>query len=308
MPNYPHLAKKVFYSQNREDLILEAFFPDVEKGFYVDVGGYDPDVDSVTKLFYEKGWHGINVEPQPDRFKTFKKRRPKDINLNIGISNVQSNLTLRSYENQGLSTFSEKMQAEYAGSKDEGTQKYTDITIEVKTLKEVFSEHKVKQIHFMKVDVEGLEYEVLEGNDWSKYRPEVVCIESNHIVKDWRGLLKDNGYSLVFNDGLNDYYTDKKTDRHKKFDYVNLLLLGKGGGLRYEDYQLVEGLDKEKSEAQAELVKTRNDLEAGKQKIAILESENSRLSTENQTLYSIKATTKNLVKLLVRNIKALFRK
>jgi hypothetical protein len=36
----------------------------------------------------------------------------------------------------------------------------------------------------LKVDVEGLEYEVLIGNDWSKYRPEVICVEANHIDTD----------------------------------------------------------------------------------------------------------------------------
>jgi hypothetical protein len=59
----------VSYAQNREDILLRAFFDPKEVGFYVDVGAYDPDDDSVTRLFYDRGWRGINIEPQPNRFK-----------------------------------------------------------------------------------------------------------------------------------------------------------------------------------------------------------------------------------------------
>ena len=34
-------------------------------GFYVDVGAMDPVIDSVTKVYYEHGWHGIDIEPHP---------------------------------------------------------------------------------------------------------------------------------------------------------------------------------------------------------------------------------------------------
>ncbi len=82
----------IYYSQNREDIILDSFFPDVEEGFYVDVGAYDPDHDSVTKLFYLKGWHGINIEPQEKRHQLFVKKRKRDTNLNIGISSKSGSL------------------------------------------------------------------------------------------------------------------------------------------------------------------------------------------------------------------------
>jgi peptide methionine sulfoxide reductase MsrB len=63
------LRKIISYAQNREDVIIDAFFPDLKKGFYVDIGAADPNYDSVTKFFYEKGWSGINIEPNPQLFK-----------------------------------------------------------------------------------------------------------------------------------------------------------------------------------------------------------------------------------------------
>ena len=79
-----HSAAVSTIHRTAKTLTLASFFPDVEKGFYVDIGGYDPDYDSVTKLFYLRGWHGINVEPQPSGYRLFEEKRNRDINLNIG--------------------------------------------------------------------------------------------------------------------------------------------------------------------------------------------------------------------------------
>ena len=59
---------RVTFAQNREDLMLDGILRTVSVGFYVDVGANHPDMDSVTKLFYEKGWSGINVEPNERLF------------------------------------------------------------------------------------------------------------------------------------------------------------------------------------------------------------------------------------------------
>ena len=49
------------YAQNFEDVIIMRCFKDVEEGFYIDVGAQDPESDSVTRVFYERGWSGINI-------------------------------------------------------------------------------------------------------------------------------------------------------------------------------------------------------------------------------------------------------
>jgi len=77
--------KFVMYSQDFEDWILFCALHDVENGFYVDVGANDPWALSVTKAFYERGWHGINIEPLRDKYDELCLDRPRDINLNLGI-------------------------------------------------------------------------------------------------------------------------------------------------------------------------------------------------------------------------------
>jgi len=219
---------RVSYAQNREDIILAAFFEDVEKGFYVDVGANDPEIDSVTKYFYERGWNGINCEPQLGHFKLLQKERKRDINLNVGVGSKKGKLSLRQYKGDGLSTLSSDFKAEYANSPDDNTKTYVDTMVEVRTLASIFDEYKITVINFMKVDVEGYEYEVLYANNWNRYRPQVICIEADHVRIDWHDLLKDNDYKLVFFDGLNEYFVDDKNPEiEKRFSYVKSVLIGK---------------------------------------------------------------------------------
>ena len=56
----------ISYAQNMEDVLLWRALHDVQAGFYIDVGAADPRLDSVTMAFYERGWHGINIDPKPD--------------------------------------------------------------------------------------------------------------------------------------------------------------------------------------------------------------------------------------------------
>lgn len=291
-----HLKNKIYYSQNREDLILEAFFPEVTKGFYVDVGAYDPDYDSVTRLFYKKGWHGINVEPQPDRFKKFVSLRKRDTNLNNGISDKKGSLTLRAYKNGGLSTFSNDMKKQYEKETSSDVSEFQDIKVPITTLRDVFKEHAPEVIHFLKIDIEGLEYEALSGNDWKKYRPQVLCIESNHMVKNWKQLILDEGYEFVFFDGLNDYYAAKESGRAKTFDYVQHILTVRGGGIGYSDYRAVADFDREAALRVAQLT-----VELGKarQHIGELEGE---IATLKGYLESPKILARRLMRLTANKL------
>jgi FkbM family methyltransferase len=190
------------YAQYNEDLILLALLHDVEAGFYVDVGANYPIVDSVTKLFYDKGWIGINIEPIESLYKQFLETRPKDINLRYGAGKAAGKATLREYTDiSGHSTFNAEQKKQHDKS-----LKYTDYEVDIRALKEIFEEYKIKHIHFLKIDVEGFEYEVVAGNDWTKYRPEVVCIEANHESRNWQQIIEKNKYRFFIADGLNEYY------------------------------------------------------------------------------------------------------
>ncbi len=204
----------ISYAQNREDVLLDSFFKNIKRGFYVDVGANDPEHDSVTKFFYDRGWHGINIEPIKSYYEKLQSQRPRDNNLNIGIAENTAILNFREYlRGKGLSTFSKEMKNDYESTSDSVTSKHIDYMVEVVPLKNIFEKYKVNKINFLKIDVEGFEYEVIKSNDWTKYRPQVLCIEATHVVKQWSVILKKNNYKLVFFDGINEYYVAQEQQK-----------------------------------------------------------------------------------------------
>jgi len=224
----------ISYSQNHEDMILHVIFSGVEKGFYVDVGAYHPVDHSVTNFFYKRGWRGINIEPNKRLFDNFVKKRKRDMNLNIGISDKKGVLSFCEYlDLDGLSTFSEIIKRSHINA----NYRTNEYRVKVDSLKNVLKKTKEKVIHFLKIDVEGFEYNVVLGNDWNKYRPIVVVIEG--ISDGCYSILRENNYEKIFFDGLNNYYIDKKhIDKFNLNNYANVLL--SGGYITNKCHNLIE--------------------------------------------------------------------
>lgn len=207
------------YAQYNEDLILLTLFHEVEKGFYIDIGASYPTIDSVTRLFYDKGWSGINIEPIKGLHKQLQEERPRDVNLQCGIGEKSGQAVLREYKTaSGHSTFDTEQKKRTGTSLD-----YIDYEVPIKSLKEIFIDYKVQHINFLKIDVEGFEYQVIAGNDWNEFRPESICIEANHVSKDWRPILAQHGYKLFIADGLNEYYVAEES-WHRTKDFAERII------------------------------------------------------------------------------------
>ena len=195
------MEKLVTYAQNREDLYLFALLGHVVNGFYVDVGAYHESLHSVTKLFYDRGWHGINIDANEGLMSQLSIHRPRDINLAVGVSDVEGLQTFREYPmHDGLSTLNPGIMGIHEGR----DLPYVDHEIRVTTLAQIFEEHNVTKIDFLKIDVEGAEVELLRGNNWQRIRPSVVMFEANRGQESIDVLAKQ-GYRLEFFDGLNHY-------------------------------------------------------------------------------------------------------
>lgn len=165
------------YSQEGEDIILRRIFSQQKVGFYVDVGAHHPMRFSNTYSFYKLGWRGINVEPNPDNFNMFKKYRANDINLNLGIAKVNGHLNYHMFDESALNTFdSEVLKSRIENSHCEHI---ATVEVQVKTLADVLAENvSVEQkVDFLTIDVEGFDLEVLQSNDWQKFRPSWVLVE-----------------------------------------------------------------------------------------------------------------------------------
>lgn len=174
------LSSSQFFSQGGEDAILKGIFYKKmkrgEKGFYVDVGAYHPYKYSNTHLFYLKGWSGINIDANPGSMKEFEKERKRDINLELGISDVNGLSTFYVLDEEStMNSFSTKNLQNHNMLK---TVK-KEVKIKTETLENVFDRYSecFKEIDFLTIDVEGMDQKVLESNNWAKYKPKVVVVE-----------------------------------------------------------------------------------------------------------------------------------
>ena len=200
----------VSYAQNFEDVMLWRALREVGRGFYIDVGAWSPEVDSVTRAFSERGWRGINIEPDPAWLRQLVERRPLDINLGIALGEHGGRVLMNFVAESGLST----ADAEIAQRHRDAGWRTTAAEVPMRTLAAVWREHvpEAQPVHFLKVDVEGFERAVLAGNDWARCRPWIVVVEAtlpNSQVEShaaWEPLLLQSGYDHAYSDGLNRFY------------------------------------------------------------------------------------------------------
>lgn len=200
--------KFLSYSQNFEDLMLWRALAHVDSGFYVDVGANDPVIDSTTKAFYDRGWHGINIEPLQKHFEDIQGARPNDINLCIAVGSEAGELELWDFGVRGWGSASPEVHNKH---KLNGHDSKSQI-VPVESLAKIMEDHVVGEIHFLKIDVEGLEKQVLQGADFKSYRPWIVLVEStvpnsrDESFLEWEHFLLDSDYVYCYFDGLNRYY------------------------------------------------------------------------------------------------------
>ncbi len=214
------------FAQNFEDILLDRVFQGKPEGFYIDVGAHDPEHLSVTNLFYQKGWTGINIEPVPISLEKFKNTRPKDINLNMALSNQKGEMIFYMINNDMQASLSSFDKQQVAIISQERNVSYGEIKVKVETLENICEEYcQDKEIDFLKIDVEGFEWQVISGANFKKFRPKVILVEATKVnsnpikVKDikeiatwdkFEPILLENDYEFVYFDGLNRYYVAKE--------------------------------------------------------------------------------------------------
>ena len=197
------------YTQNLEDYHLSLAFAGQETGFYVDVGAGHPVADNVSFWFYERGWRGVVVEPQPELAALYARLRPRDVVVPALVGRESGAIDFHLVERlHGFSTTVETF-ARQAGTFGAS---YKTVRMPVMTLAELCERHAGVEIDFLKIDVEGAEADVIRGGDWQRFRPKVIVAEavtpgSNQPAwDDWEPLLLAHGYRFVLFDTLNRFY------------------------------------------------------------------------------------------------------
>lgn len=198
----------ISYAQNLEDVLLARAFRGQQTGFYIDVGAMDPVEGSITKHFYDLGWQGINIEPDPRFHARLVEARPRDVNLKVGVGEKPESRIFYWFDEQGISTCNPEF-ADYFLQRGRTCRLERQ---EMTTLAEVCRTHVRGPIDFLKIDAEGWEGPILEGADWTAYHPRIVLLESTQPFshtpawEGWEPFLLNQGYAFVYFDGLNRFY------------------------------------------------------------------------------------------------------
>ncbi|MFN8024090.1 MAG: FkbM family methyltransferase [Acidimicrobiales bacterium] len=198
------MDRMISYAQQGEDVVLWRALRHRQPGFFVDVGAHHPVGSSVTKVFSNAGWRGINIEPIATMIPLFDEDRPRDVNLAVGISNTAGTMTFFDVvDDQQRSTFSSDLAAMY---RNDG-YRIVEHEIPVVPLSQVWAEHVDGEVAFLKIDAEGHEEAVLSSLDLKVQRPHIVLAEGAiTTATPWLKILDDAGYRPALFDGLNHFY------------------------------------------------------------------------------------------------------
>lgn len=190
------------YSQFGEDLILDFAFMFlnnrglIKETSYLDIGGNMPYKLSNTFFLYRKGISGVIIEPNRILAEEFKKSRPLDKVLTIGIHFTNDEITeipfyQFNYEANGLSTFSKEIADNSLEICDVATH-YDVIPTKVKTINQIIKKYfNNKAPTLISLDVEGIDYEILKTVNFQKYRPVIWCIETLSTSQPMKKGVKD---------------------------------------------------------------------------------------------------------------------
>jgi len=196
------------YAQNQEDVVLWRALKHIGCGKYLDIGAQHPVIDSVSKAFYERGWRGVHIEPVAQYAELLRLDRPDETILEIAISDTNEYIPFFVIPDTGLSTGNPSV-ARLHDSKGFTT---LEAKVKARTLDSVLQAFGSTNIHWMKIDVEGMEAQVLKSWHDCSARPWVVIIESTmpnstiHTEAEWEHEVINRGYAFALFDGLNRYY------------------------------------------------------------------------------------------------------
>jgi len=176
----PAVYYKKSYSQCGEDMIIDFILRQQlrkEKITYLDIGCHHATYLSNTAFFYKSGNHGVCVEPDPLLFKAIAAERKGDVCLNAGIGNTkQKSADFYIISEKTLNTFSKEDALRYESYGNKKIEKI--IRVPLISINEVMEEYLKPFPNFVSLDAEGFDLEILKSINFTKYRPEVFCIET----------------------------------------------------------------------------------------------------------------------------------
>lgn len=214
-----HQPTFVSHAQHGEDVVLHRALRSVAQGRYVEVGANHPESLSISRAFYDLGWSGVTVDPVAEYGELHRRDRPRDTFVQAAVTNLDvDEVEFHLIADTGLSTLDAAVAERHRAA---GRESVT-ITVPARRLDALLGEAGLAgdAIHFLVVDTEGAEREVLESIDLAVWRPWIVVAESTvplgttQTHSSWEPRLLEAGYEFCLFDGLSRFYVaEEHADR-----------------------------------------------------------------------------------------------
>ena len=209
-------GRKAAYAHFGEDQVLAFLFAGKTDGFYVDIGAYHPNLYSNTRLLFERGWRGINVDCNPHMMALFRKLRPDDINLQAAVSREEGTVKYFLFHEWASSNTLSRDFADAISSAQAITVKEA-LDVPSLPLRTLLARHlpEGRGVDVLNVDVESLDLEVLQSNDWKAYRPLVVAVEDLEFdmalptASPIYNFLREQGYRCISRTTFTNFFVDE---------------------------------------------------------------------------------------------------
>jgi hypothetical protein len=194
------LGLQAFYSQLGQDKwIIGRVYPGVSDGYFADIGSWDAEIDSNSKALETLGWTGICIDPFPENWRDRTCRLFKEVLYNKKGEVIR-------FTTAGQLGGIQK----HLGMWQEAARGFPVVEFETTTIGDVLERvNAPKFIHYVSIDTEGSEFEILSALPFDEYTVGAFTIEHNLEEpkrQKIRRLLESKGYKLMRTQLVDDWY------------------------------------------------------------------------------------------------------
>jgi FkbM family methyltransferase len=170
----------ISFSQFGEDVICSYLFEAGIKGCYVDCGAFHPMLLSNTYMLYRKGWRGLEIDANPEVASLFARFRPRDQFIHSAVGREKGSVEMALFNDGAFNCTADQVDK----VPERIRKNVRRVIVPINSLAVILSENKIQTIDFLNVDCEGNDLNVLQSNDWSRWKPKVICVEDH--ASNWQ--------------------------------------------------------------------------------------------------------------------------
>lgn len=180
------------FSQNDEERVILEFFKG-RAGNFLDIGAYDATEFSNTRQIALNGWSGIMVEPAPETFDRLARAYADNPRISLVNSALAKEYRWELFRYESHRKWSGTISQECCQKHDiKPTYSFWLQTVPVDRVYELGALMGMLPFHFVSIDAEWMDYEIIESSLSMLKGTELICVEKAN--RDWVPVLNQHGF------------------------------------------------------------------------------------------------------------------